>query len=90
MRCGLVEAPSLTHLLFVNDSIVFGETINNEANVIKLIVEEYESCYDRRVNLNKSLIYFSSNIQPHIHDCITQIVGDRNTSNLEKYLGSLQ
>lgn len=66
---------------------MFGETIVDGAMIIKSIVEEHESCSRQRVYLDKSLVYFSSKIQPYLRGHITKLLGIRNNTNLKKYLG---
>ncbi|KAA3465999.1 reverse transcriptase [Gossypium australe] len=55
------SGPQISHLLFADDCILFGEVNANEALVLKLILREYERCSGQRVNYDKSTIFFSTN-----------------------------
>ncbi|KAG8478940.1 hypothetical protein CXB51_028941 [Gossypium anomalum] len=51
----------ISHLLFANDCILFGEASKKGALVMKQILNEYEDCSGQCVNFNKSTIFHSSN-----------------------------
>ncbi|KAA3481719.1 reverse transcriptase [Gossypium australe] len=51
----------ITHLFFVDDSILFGKATMEGATSMKSVVNEDESIYGQLVNFEKSLIYFSKN-----------------------------
>ncbi|KAA3484426.1 reverse transcriptase [Gossypium australe] len=56
------EAPSITHLMFADDCILFGDVSNRGINVLKEILKEYEVCSEQCVNFEKSTVFFSSNV----------------------------
>ncbi|KAA3463501.1 reverse transcriptase [Gossypium australe] len=56
------EAPSITHLMFADDCILFGDVSNRGINVLKEIIREYEVCSGQCVNFEKSTVLFSSNV----------------------------
>ncbi|KAA3469190.1 reverse transcriptase [Gossypium australe] len=53
--------PGISHLLFADDYIMFGEAIEKGARIMKDILKEYESCSGQCINFNKSTIFYSSN-----------------------------
>ncbi|GMI91034.1 hypothetical protein HRI_002772700 [Hibiscus trionum] len=55
-------APTITHLLFADDSLVFGEASQNGAERIKDILRVYAGCSGQEINFAKSGIFFSSNV----------------------------
>ena len=51
--------PKLTHLFFVDDSLLFCRSISEDCNnVLKLLVE-YESLLGKQINKDKTAIFFS-------------------------------
>ncbi|KAA3465451.1 reverse transcriptase [Gossypium australe] len=82
MRNGLVKwakacqkGPEISHLLFADDCILFGEATEKGAKVVKDILKEYESC---------SAI---TNTQEESKDLVSTLLGVRSSSSPEKYLG---
>ncbi|KAH1106316.1 hypothetical protein J1N35_010084 [Gossypium stocksii] len=79
--------PEITHLLFADDCVLFGEATATSAMVLKDILKEYESCSGQCVNFNKSMIFYSSNTIKKIKKEVLSLLGVKSSSNLEKYLG---
>ncbi|KAH1046986.1 hypothetical protein J1N35_037770 [Gossypium stocksii] len=52
----------VSHLFFADDNILFGEVSREGANNMKRVIQEYEKILSQLVNFEKSLIYFSSNV----------------------------
>lgn len=78
---------AITHLFFVDDSILFGKATMNNAMTMKAIVNEYESLSRQLVNFEKSLIYFNKNVQDDLKGQIEGIWGVWISINPKKYLG---
>ncbi|KAA3470829.1 reverse transcriptase [Gossypium australe] len=94
MRNGLVKGakacrrgPEISHLLFTDDCILFGEATEKGAKVVKDILKEYESCSGQCVNFNKSTIFYSTNTREESKDLVSTLLGVRSSSSPEKYLG---
>ncbi|KAH1072462.1 hypothetical protein J1N35_024790 [Gossypium stocksii] len=83
------SAPPITHLMFVDDCILFGEVSNRGICVLKDILEEYESCSGQCVNFKKSTMFFSSNKNDQDKNLVFQILNVWCSTNPEKYLGLL-
>lgn len=81
------KGPKISHLLFANDCILFGEASGRGAMVLKGNLKEYEKCSDQCVNFNKSTIFFSSNNSEEKKKEVVPILEVRSLTNLEKYLG---
>ncbi|KAH1097584.1 hypothetical protein J1N35_014505 [Gossypium stocksii] len=79
--------PTISHLLFADDCILFGEATKEGARVLKEILRIYESCSGQCVNFNKSVTFYSSNTTEEVKDVIYNEMGVRNSINMEKYLG---
>ncbi|XP_052479670.1 uncharacterized protein LOC128034843 [Gossypium raimondii] len=77
---------SVSHLFFADDSILFGEASAEGANRMKSVIQEYEKVSGQLVNFEKSLIYYSGNVDSLTKDQVGRILGVRNSNNPEKYL----
>ncbi|KAA3489221.1 reverse transcriptase [Gossypium australe] len=94
MKEGLIKGakasrrgPAISHLLFTDNCILFGEATNNGAQLLKGILNEYEKCSGQCVNFNKSTIFYSSNTSEESKRQVLEILGVRPSTDMEKYLG---
>lgn len=55
------QGPSISHLLFANDSILFSQASIAQAEIIKAILHEYSAASGQSINLSKSAICFKPN-----------------------------
>jgi len=55
------RAPSISHLFFADDSLIFCRDSSNDANAIKNILDLYQVSSGQLINLDKSEISFSRN-----------------------------
>lgn len=78
---------SISHLLFADDCIIFGDATIGGACSIRNILKEYELASGQKINLAKSLIYFGTNVGEEIRFEIIGVLGVRWASNPDKYLG---
>lgn len=82
-----VSAPSITHLLFADDSFLFFRATTAEALAVKEILNDYETESGQAVNYQKSAIFFSSNVRRDKQGEIKQSLGVHNDIGESKYLG---
>ncbi|KAG8491705.1 hypothetical protein CXB51_015144 [Gossypium anomalum] len=82
-----ISTPPITHLMFADDCILFGEVTDRGIQVIKDILREYESCSGQCVNFNKSTAFFSSNVVDHNKNLVLQSLNVRCSTEVERYLG---
>ena len=54
-------APTISHLLFADDSLLFCQTKQEEVQVISDVLKLYAVASGQCINLEKSLVFFSSN-----------------------------
>ncbi|KAH1063899.1 hypothetical protein J1N35_028886 [Gossypium stocksii] len=80
------KGPEISHLLFVDDCVLFGEATDKGVRVLKDILKEYKVCSGQCVNFDKSTVYFSSNTTEDKKESVSTLLGVRRSSNLEKYL----
>ncbi|KAA3484647.1 reverse transcriptase [Gossypium australe] len=78
---------AVSHLLFVDDCILFGEATKERAGFLKEILKSYEQCSGQCVNFNKSTIFVSKNTSEEMKKEIDEVFGMRSATNLEKNLG---
>ena len=83
------RAPTISHLLFANDSLLFCQASQKEVNVINEILQVYAKASGQCINVEKSLVYFSSNTPNIIKDWTNRILGVKEVERFEKYLGLL-
>lgn len=65
----------ITHLLFVDDSILFGEATNQGGQIVQDILQSHERASSQKVNLDKSLIYFNNNVTEEVRHRLTNGFG---------------
>lgn len=85
--CISPNAPSITHLLFADDSFLFFKATTTEAHSIKEILNRYEAVSGQAVNYQKSAIFFSANVHRDKQSAIKQFLGVFNDVGDTKYLG---
>ncbi|CAB4294670.1 unnamed protein product [Prunus armeniaca] len=57
------RAPSISHLLFAGDSFLFTRATPEECQHLSYIFQSYEWASGQRINLQKSCVSFSSNVE---------------------------
>lgn len=80
-------APTISHLLFADDSFLFFRANMGEAQRIKNILNTYEMHSGQAVNFQKSGIFFSSNVSQNTQNEVSGILGVWNDLTVSKYLG---
>ena len=66
-------APTISHLLFVDDSLLFCQTKKEEVQVISEVLDLYATTFGRCINLEKSFVFFSSNTTGAQSEWITHV-----------------
>lgn len=54
-------APTISNLMFVDDSILFCQATTGEVEVINEVLQTYANALGQCINMEKSSAYFSSN-----------------------------
>ena len=81
------SAPRISHLLFANDSLVFCQASREEVKVVKEMLQLYATTSGQCINLEKSSIYFSTNMGVDHKEWITNCLGVKEVDKFETYLG---
>lgn len=68
-------APSVTHIFFANDSLLFFKAIYSEVLEVKRCFDWYEAASSKTINFHKSSITFSTNNVGEDRDTISSFFG---------------
>jgi hypothetical protein len=79
--------PTVTHLLFADDSIVFLEGSQSNFQSLRSILQDYEVASGQRVNLQKSSIFFGKGSTDEDKETLKQAIGISSEALSERYLG---
>ena len=80
-------APTISNLLFADDSLLFCQATRNEAKAIADILQVYAKALGQSTNLEKLSVYFNSNTQSDKKVEIMEILGVKEVERFESYLG---
>ncbi|BFG30725.1 hypothetical protein CerSpe_169990 [Prunus speciosa] len=64
--------PPLSHILFVDDSILFCKATEGEVDMVNNILDLYEKGLGQQVNFDKSSLFFSTNFSQGARDCLAR------------------
>lgn len=80
-------APSVSHLLFADDSIIFFRASMLECDKVLKVLEDYERDSGQKLNKEKISLYFSKNTDKEVQEQVKQKFGAKIVRHHEKYLG---
>ncbi|GKV23775.1 hypothetical protein SLEP1_g33471 [Rubroshorea leprosula] len=78
---------ALSHLFFADDLMLFSEASNQQVEVIMGCLTEFSNESGLDINLTKSKLYVSPNIQRHVAGNLSAACGIPLTIDLGRYLG---
>lgn len=81
------NAPSVSHLLFADDSYLFCKASEDEALRMGELLQIFEEASGQQVNLNKSSVIYSSNVDRELKSKIGQILQVEEADGSVHYLG---
>lgn len=79
--------PQLSHICFADDLILFAEASVKQIRIIRRVLETFCATSGQKVSLEKSKIFFSSNVSRDLEKLISDESGIKATKDLGKYLG---
>ena len=83
------NGPRISHLFFIDDSVVFCRAREEECQKIIDLLSIYERGSGQKINRDKTNIFFSFNTPPGDQIAIQQLLGVLAIRQYEKYLGLL-
>lgn len=81
------NCPHISHLFFADDAFFFGRTSLDEATMFDKLINRYCAESGQKINLNKSSLFFSNNVDPPLRASVFKLLRIRNNTRPEKYLG---
>ena len=81
------SCPSLTHVLFADVTLLFGEATIEEARAFKSILSQFERASRQVINYTKSSITFNRNYEMREKQQILRTLTMEETKGGDKYLG---
>ena len=82
------EGPSLSHIFFADDLLLFSEATVEQARVIQQCLDEFCRVSGQKVSKGKTRILFSKGMSNSLSLEICQVLGFARTHSLERYLGA--
>ena len=79
--------PKLTHLLFVDDSLLFCRAAIEKCATVLNTLETYENVSSQKVNMNNTSLFFSKSTLEVMCHAIKETLGVKEIHQYEKYLG---
>ncbi|KAB1223733.1 hypothetical protein CJ030_MR2G016682 [Morella rubra] len=79
-------APPISHLLFADDIMIFTRAFAAEASAVVNIIFTYKGWSGQTINLSKSSISFSKNVQQSCIDTLSSLVGIKHSAQPGCYL----
>ena len=81
------RAPSVSHLLFADDSLLYCQATNDEVRTILEVLQLYAVSSGQCINMEKFSVYFSSNVEEDRRQWIKELLGVKEVEMFESYLG---
>lgn len=81
------RAPSISHMLFADDSYCYCKADNTEATKVLELLNIYENASGQKVNIEKSSVFFSTNVIEYNRQSICLNLRMREADEHGKYLG---
>lgn len=81
------SAPSISHLLFADDSVIFSKASVEGVEVIKKVLRVYEEASGQMVNFDKTTVSFSKGVSVERRGALASLLGVQAVDIHDKYLG---
>ncbi|KAL0288754.1 UNVERIFIED_CONTAM: putative mitochondrial protein [Sesamum angustifolium] len=81
------RAPSISHLLFADDTQIYCQATHSSIIFVKNILETYAKASGQMINYNKSSMVLSKNSTDTLKDTLPMLLGLQREDQQERYLG---
>ena len=81
------KGPTISHMFFADDLILFAELSLQQAGVLQRLLERFCEGSGQKVSIAKSKMYCSRNVPTEVVEQISRKTGVGLTNDLGKYLG---
>ena len=81
------KAPKLSHMFFVDDLVLFAKASLDQVTIIFKVLYKFCLASRHRISKEKTIVFFSRNIDRHVARQIGDEIGFKTTTDLRKYLG---
>lgn len=81
------EGIEISHLFFVDDVLLFSQANKGQMELIAKTIHDFCVVSGMKVNLEKSRMFCSKNVDQNVQQELSTILGISRASNLGKYLG---
>ena len=81
------RAPSVSHLLFADDSLLFFKANVEQAQVIKSVITSFETCTRQLLSPSKCSMLVNEDLDQSISDQVGYVLGVERVDFKAKYLG---
>lgn len=81
------RAPSISHLFFANDSLIFFKANEDDCATLKDIFISYKKASGQKINFDKSRVSFSKNISLHQQESLASVLNVERVDKHDTYLG---
>ena len=68
------HGPAMTHVMYVDDIILFSKATSKDAYDINVVLEKYYSWFGQRISNSKSRVFFSKHTHPSHRRHIKEIL----------------
>ncbi|XP_050259802.1 uncharacterized protein LOC126704853 [Quercus robur] len=78
--------PSMSHLFFADDSLIFGRASLEECAEIQRVLQVYEQSSEKKLNWSKTSLFFSPNVADELKESIKAMFSANEIWPHESYL----
>lgn len=81
------SSPAFSHLFFPDDLVLFAKANRKNCQSVRDVLDTFCELSGQKVNLSKSKVLFSENVNSDTQETLSKILGISHTHNFGKYRG---